>query len=225
MSPDSTGFDLRPNTARVGGRVSEINEEVPPGGTPVHERPAWDPWHPREVAARLRGVDVPWCVTAGWAIDLYRGVTTRVHEDTEIAVPVGHFPEIRRALRKFDFDVVGSGHIWQLEDQAAFERLGSTTSTSFEIRTTATRGSVVAMKRSAVPTPRSLGPPRTESRTWSPRSCSCSRRSTISRRTTRTSRGRAVAGSRSTALADEGSGTPSPRSPLASRAAGIGTLA
>ena len=106
--------------------MSEIGEEVPPGGTRVHERPPWDPWHPREVAERLRGVDVPWCVTAGWAIDLCLGVTTRVHEDTEIAIPISLFPEIRRALSEFDFDVVGSGHIWPLEEQAAFDVMHQT---------------------------------------------------------------------------------------------------
>jgi hypothetical protein len=106
--------------------VSEIDEEVPPGGTRVHERPPWDPWHPREVAERLRGVNVPWCVAAGWAIDLCLGVRTRVHVDTEIAIPVGRFPDIRRALSEFDFDVVGSGHIWPLEEQAAFDVMHQT---------------------------------------------------------------------------------------------------
>jgi aminoglycoside-2''-adenylyltransferase len=106
--------------------VSEIDEEIPPGGMPVHERPPWDPWHPREVAERLRGVQVPWCVAAGWAIDLCLGATTRAHEDTEIAVPVDLFPAIRGALSEFDFDVVGSGNIWPLSNQRAFDVMHQT---------------------------------------------------------------------------------------------------
>ncbi|MGH3656155.1 MAG: nucleotidyltransferase domain-containing protein [Micromonosporaceae bacterium] len=31
-------------------------------------------------------MDVPWCVAAGWALDLFRGEQTRPHEDLEIAV-------------------------------------------------------------------------------------------------------------------------------------------
>jgi hypothetical protein len=102
------------------------DEVLPPGGVRVPEPLHWDPWQPRQVAAQLGGVDVPWCVTAGWAIDLHRGETTRAHEDIEIAVPAGRFSDIRRALSEFDFDVVGSGHRWELEDQNAFEVMHQT---------------------------------------------------------------------------------------------------
>ena len=104
--------------------MSEIDEKLPPGGVKVPEFP-WDPWHPREVTDRLAGVRAPWCVVAGWALDLFRGVTTRVHEDTEIAIPTDRFAEIRRVLPAFDFDVVGSGHIWPLE-HAAFDVMHQT---------------------------------------------------------------------------------------------------
>jgi hypothetical protein len=82
--------------------------------------PSWDAWHPREAADRLDGVDVSWCVAGGWALDLFRGETTREHEDLEIAVPAAGFGAIRAALADFQFDVIGSGHRWPL-DSAAFE--------------------------------------------------------------------------------------------------------
>lgn len=47
---------------------------------------AWRPWTPEQTSSHLAGVGVPWCVVGGWAIDLWLGVQTRPHEDTEIAV-------------------------------------------------------------------------------------------------------------------------------------------
>ena len=94
------------------------DEELPPGGEPLEADPPWDAWHPREIAIRLAGVDVPWCVAAGWALDLFRGETTREHEDLEIAVPIGRFDEIRAALPELDFDVVGSGRRWPVDSEA-----------------------------------------------------------------------------------------------------------
>ena len=96
------------------------DEELPPGGEPVGEDPPWDAWRPRDIADRLAGVEAPWAVAAGWALDLYRGATTREHEDLEIAVPIGRFAEIRDALPDLAFEVVGSGRRWPV-GSAAFE--------------------------------------------------------------------------------------------------------
>jgi Aminoglycoside-2''-adenylyltransferase len=68
---------------------------------------AWEPWHPAEAARRLAGVDAPWCVAAGWAIDLFLGGQRREHEDLEIAVPADRFDEIVQALDGLDFYVPG----------------------------------------------------------------------------------------------------------------------
>ena len=101
-----------------------MTDELPPGGVRADDRP-WDAWHPREVAERLRDVATPWWVAAGWAIDLFRGEQTREHEDLEIAVPQAGFPELRAALSDYEFDVVGSGHIWPL-DSPAFDVMHQT---------------------------------------------------------------------------------------------------
>ncbi len=70
---------------------------------------AWDAWHPSDVARHLAGVEVPWYVTAGWALDLFHGRQTRDHEDIEIAVPAGGFSDVGRALSEFELYAVGAG--------------------------------------------------------------------------------------------------------------------
>ncbi|MFD7812876.1 nucleotidyltransferase domain-containing protein [Streptomyces sp. NPDC059785] len=70
-------------------------------------------WAPSEVAQRLAGVDAPWCVAAGWALDLFRGGQTRAHGDIEIAIPAASFPEVVDRFPGYVFDGVGSGRIWE----------------------------------------------------------------------------------------------------------------
>lgn len=77
----------------------------------------WDPWTPSEAADRLAGLDVPWCVTAGWAIDLFLGRRTRHHEDLEIAIPDTAWPVVRERLADLEFVVAGDG-LWELSDAA-----------------------------------------------------------------------------------------------------------
>lgn len=93
--------------------------DIPPGSIDMGEF-TWEPWDPSEVARRLEGVSAPWCVAAGWAIDLFAGgPENRKHEDIEIAVPRGRFGEIRAALSEFRFDIVGYGvnRYWPVDDR------------------------------------------------------------------------------------------------------------
>jgi hypothetical protein len=92
-------------------------DDLPPGSFSL-DNSRWDAWRPQEVAERLTGLDVPWCVAAGWALDLFRGEQTRDHADLEIAVPAAGFGALRAALAEFDFHVVGSGRAWTLESPA-----------------------------------------------------------------------------------------------------------
>ncbi len=67
---------------------------------------------------RLRDVDVSWCVTAGWALDLFRGEVTREHDDIEIAVPAAGLPAVREVLADLTFDIPGAGQRWTLDSPA-----------------------------------------------------------------------------------------------------------
>ena len=69
-------------------------------------------WSPARIAQRLSGLDVPWCVAAGWALELFSGGLKRRHSDLEIAVPVAAFPQVRDRLSDFVLDTVSDGQIW-----------------------------------------------------------------------------------------------------------------
>ena len=101
------------------------DEQIPPGGTEVADDAPWDPWRPDEVARRLAGLSVPWCVAAGWALDLFRGEQTREHGDLEIAVPAPDFGVVRAALAGYEMETIGSGHAWPL-DSPAFDVMHQT---------------------------------------------------------------------------------------------------
>jgi hypothetical protein len=101
------------------------DEEIPPGGRLVPLPPPWDAWRPAEVARLLAGLTVPWCVAAGWALDLFRGEQTREHGDLEIAVPAPDFGVVRDALRGYEFETIGSGHAWP-PDSPAFHVMHQT---------------------------------------------------------------------------------------------------
>jgi hypothetical protein len=96
-----------------------MSEQLPPGGIELSpdDLAALDArwasaWTPAEVARRLAGVAMPWCVAAGWALDLFRGSQTRRHGDLEIAIPAGRFAEVRGRFPGYVFDTVSSGRIW-----------------------------------------------------------------------------------------------------------------
>jgi len=99
--------------------VTDPGEQLPGGGVKLTaaEIEALDArwafsWTPAEVARRLAGVAAPWCVAAGWALDLFRGGPTRPHGDIEIAIPAASFPAVRERFPGYVFDAVSSGRIW-----------------------------------------------------------------------------------------------------------------
>lgn len=77
---------------------------------------AWDAWHPQVLAVRLDGVEAPWCVAAGWALDLFRGTQTRPHGDVEIAVPDTGFTAVAARFDDCDFFTVHDGRLQPATD-------------------------------------------------------------------------------------------------------------
>jgi hypothetical protein len=73
----------------------------------------------------LAGVEAPWYVAGGWAIDLFLGEQRREHDDLEIAVPRDRFDEIAHVLSAYElFVVTGPSRVTSLDH--ARESLGDT---------------------------------------------------------------------------------------------------
>ena len=85
----------------------------------------WDAWRPDQVARGLEGVEAPWYVAAGWAIDLFLGGTHREHEDLEIAVPNNRIDEIVAAFPELEFCVI-TGPAEAIPLEGARDRLEQT---------------------------------------------------------------------------------------------------
>jgi hypothetical protein len=103
---DQTTWDLTRLVGAVGAAGAARRSSV---AAVVPDVDAWEPWHPRVLAERLAGLPVPWCVAAGWALDLFRGRQTRDHNDLEIAVPRARFVEIAQRFPEVDFHVPVAG--------------------------------------------------------------------------------------------------------------------
>lgn len=72
---------------------------------------AWQPWRPVEAARVLEGLNVPWCVVGGWAIELALARSHRSHADLEIAIPRACFASVRDHLAAYRIHVVGDGEV------------------------------------------------------------------------------------------------------------------
>jgi hypothetical protein len=98
--------------------------KVDHGGPFEPDLSQWDPWRPEQVVPLFAGVDLPWYVAAGWAIDLFVGGERREHEDLEVAVPNTRFDELSDALAAFEVFVVTPPEVTPLA--AARDRLMDT---------------------------------------------------------------------------------------------------
>ncbi|CAA9347822.1 MAG: hypothetical protein AVDCRST_MAG34-1360 [uncultured Nocardioidaceae bacterium] len=76
----------------------------------------WKPMTPSEVAGLLGGVDFPWWVAGGWAIDLFLGRQTRDHDDIDVLILRDDQGAMQQALSGWDLhaaDPPGSLRHWR----------------------------------------------------------------------------------------------------------------
>jgi hypothetical protein len=88
----------------------------------------WDPLRPEQVARLFAGVDLPWYIAAGWAIDLFLGEERREHRDIEVAVPNTRFDELGEVLAGFEVFVI-TAHAEATPLEEARDRLWDTRQT------------------------------------------------------------------------------------------------
>lgn len=86
----------------------------------------WTPWHPRDLARRLKTVARPWCIVGGWALDLWHGHRTRDHDDLEFTILREDFGLFRQALADLTLYTVTDGHVAILPEGEAPPAGGST---------------------------------------------------------------------------------------------------
>lgn len=77
---------------------------------------AWAPWSPSEIANKLSGIESPWCVVGGWAVDLWLGRVTRPHEDLEISVLWPDIVGFRHCLAGYAFFGAANGQLYFVPD-------------------------------------------------------------------------------------------------------------
>lgn len=63
---------------------------------------AWQSWQPYEVARLFSVLTIPWWIAGGWALDLFLGEQTRVHEDIDVLFLRQHQQDIRTLLQGWD---------------------------------------------------------------------------------------------------------------------------
>jgi hypothetical protein len=79
----------------------------------------WSSLRPQEVAALLAGVNRPWWIAGGWALDLFLGFQTRAHDDLDVGVLRRDVLDVAAHLRGWEFFEARSHSLYRLEDGEA----------------------------------------------------------------------------------------------------------
>ena len=83
---------------------------------------AWEPVRSAELPALLAGLEAPWWVAGGWALDLFLGRETRRHEDLDVAMLRRDQLALHRHLRGWDLRYATPEHTLEPWD-ASYLRL------------------------------------------------------------------------------------------------------
>ena len=70
----------------------------------------WEPIGPRAVADLLKGLEAPWWIAGGWAVDLFLGRETREHDDLDVALLRSDQAALFEELRGWAFSYATPEH-------------------------------------------------------------------------------------------------------------------
>ncbi len=70
---------------------------------------SWEPLEPAAVARLFDGFSEPWWVGGGWALDLFLGRHTRVHEDIDVEIPHASQAALAALLAGWDLRLAADG--------------------------------------------------------------------------------------------------------------------
>ena len=84
-----------------------MNADTPPVAATPEIR--WEPLTPEQVAGLMRGLEIPWWIAGGWALDLYLGHGSRAHNDIEIAVFRDDVEKLRAHLKGWEHFIAEKG--------------------------------------------------------------------------------------------------------------------
>ncbi len=76
-----------------------------PGG---YDFDFWQPMRPEAAREMMRGLDAPWWIAGGWAIDLHLGRESREHEDLDIGIFCDDQPALQEYLINCGYELHAS---------------------------------------------------------------------------------------------------------------------
>ena len=80
------------------------------------EQTGFNPVH--KLQAELDGIDIPWHISSGWALDLFLGQASRYHDDVDIVIQRQHQLSLQKRLRAqgWTLNYVNSGKYFYWQD-------------------------------------------------------------------------------------------------------------